>query len=186
MINPKPVICSVVAMDQSRVIGNNNELPWDIPEDSQYLRELTKGYPLLMGRATHESICAMRGIDPYTNRAMPGRYNVVISTKDGYFREDKPELYSLAPSPEVGLRHILNYAAANNLDKIFIFGGQTIYEQLMPQTERLYLTEIQGSHKGDAYFPDFDRNEWTRVSHDPHDNGRHKYAFNVYERVKNP
>ena len=181
----KPLICAIAAMDSARVIGHKNDLPnWDIPEDMDHLHAITKGCPLIMGRATHESICTIRGIDPKTNAAMPGRYNVVITRDTNYFGEHWPNMIGLASSPKDGLNLAYDFALQAGIEKVFIFGGEQIYTALLPQTERLYLTEVEGLFKGDAHFPMIDMNEWQRIAHEPCDNGKHKFAFNIYDRIK--
>jgi dihydrofolate reductase len=174
----KPIISMIAAMDADRVIGKDNKIPWDIPEDMEYLRTVTKGKPLVMGRATYESICAIRGIDGQKQRAMPARLNVVVTRNENYFMDGLPEGVLLANSPEQGINAAYDFADANNITEIFVFGGAEIYKQLLPKTERLYLTEIEKSYGGDAFFPDFDRSQWQQIKNDQRDG----FAFNIYDR----
>jgi len=171
------MISMIAAMDTDRVIGKDNKIPWDIPEDMEYLRTVTRAKPLIMGRATYESICDIRGVDGQKQRAMPGRLNVVVTRNGDYFSNDAPEGSMLAQSPEKGLKVAYDYAANNNIDEVFVFGGAEIYQQLLPETERLYLTEIEKSYDGDAYFPEFDRSKWQQIKNDQRDG----FAFNVYD-----
>lgn len=174
----KPMISLIAAMSKNRVIGHHNKIPWDIPEDMAYLREKTRGKPLVMGRATYESICAYRDVDPKLERAMPGRFNVVVTRDMGYFGDALPKDVGLATNPQAGLSCAFDYAQQEKIDEIFIFGGAQIYAELLSETQRLYLTEIDGNYEGDSFFPDFDRREWTLTSSDKRDG----FAFNVYER----
>ncbi len=174
----KPIISMIAAMDENRVIGKENKIPWDIPEDMEYLRMVTRGKPLIMGRATYESVCDIRGIDGQQKRAMPGRLNVVVTRNENYFMGGLPEGVLLSTSPKQGLNAAYDFASANNIGEIFVFGGAEIYEQLLSETERLYLTEIKQSYGGDAYFPDFDRSEWQQIKNDHRDG----FAFNIYDR----
>jgi dihydrofolate reductase len=68
-------IASIVAMDENRVIGNENKLPWHLPADLRHFKQVTMGKPIIMGRKTYESI----------GRPLPGRSNVVI-TRDVNFK----------------------------------------------------------------------------------------------------
>ena len=60
----------IVAMSKNGVIGNNNKLPWYIPEDLVNFSELTKGHIIIMGRKTFESL---------PNGPLKNRLNVVLS-----------------------------------------------------------------------------------------------------------
>lgn len=170
----------IAAMDTNRTIGIQNRIPWDIPEDMDYLRAVTKGKPLIMGRATYESICDIRGVDGQIERAMPARLNVVITRDKNYFAGGTPEGVMIANTPKQGLNLAYDFASANKIGEIFVFGGAEIYKQLLPETERLYLTEIEAAYEGDAFFPEFDKSEWTRIKNDQRDG----FAFNVYDRIK--
>lgn len=177
----KPVISAIAAMGSDRTIGKDNKIPWDIPEDMQYLRETTLGKPLVMGRSTYESVCTYRGVNPKQERAMPGRFNVLVTRDMGYFGQHPiPQGVGLATTPEDGLRRAFDYAVQEGLDEIFVFGGAQIYAALLDKCDRLYLTEIDEAYNGDSFFPDFDRTQWTRVKHDQ----RQGFAFNVYDRIK--
>ena len=59
----------IAAMAANRVIGCNNTIPWQIPEDMAHFKATTMGHPLIMGRKTYESIGA----------PLPGRINIVVS-----------------------------------------------------------------------------------------------------------
>lgn len=170
----------IAAMGSDRTIGKDNKIPWDIPEDMAYLRETTKGKPLIMGRSTYESVHGYRGTNPKTERAMPGRFNVLVTRDSGYFGQlPCPDGVGLATTPENGLKRAFDYAVQEGLDEIFIFGGAQIYSALLPQAQRLYLTEIEQAFNGDSFFPDFDRSEWTRTTNDQ----RNGFAFNIYQKI---
>jgi dihydrofolate reductase len=66
---------AIAAMAHNRVIGNQGKIPWHIPEDFAHFRETTKGYPIIMGRKTFESI----------GRILPGRENIVLTRGDFSF-----------------------------------------------------------------------------------------------------
>ena len=175
----KPTVSMIAAMGSDHTIGKNNKIPWDIPEDMTYLRETTNGKPLIMGRATYESVCAYRGVDPKTNRAMPNRFNVMVSRDGDYFGDAPPEGVAITTSPQEGLNTAYEFAKNAGISEIFIFGGALIYKALLPETKRLYLTEVEQAYRGDAFFPELVRSQWKRVKHDQ----RNGFAFNVYERL---
>jgi dihydrofolate reductase len=168
----------IAAMDEGRVIGVDNRIPWDILEDMEYLRVVTKGKPLIMGRTTYESICAIRNVNGQVERAMPARLNVVVTRNNDYFKNGAPEGVMMAATPKQGLNIAYDFASNAKIPEIFVFGGAEIYGQLLPDTQRLYLTEIEGKHEGDAFFPEFDKSQWVQIKNDQ----RSGFAFNVYDR----
>lgn len=163
---PELVIVAAVA-EENRVIGKDRDLPWHIPEDLQHFKELTTGYPLLMGRRTFASVIHQFG-GPLPDRRM------VVLTKDGPF-DDYPEVETY-PSISAAME------ALSDVERIFIGGGATIYEQFLPKADRLELTLIEGTYEGDTYFPPFkhligDVFEETAVD------ARDGFRFVTYERV---
>ena len=68
------IVSIIAAMDENRVIGKDNKLPWYIPEDFKWFKEKTAGKPVIMGRKTHESI----------GKKLPGRLNIVVTKDKGY------------------------------------------------------------------------------------------------------
>jgi dihydrofolate reductase len=63
------IISIIAAMDQNRLIGNKNQLPWHLPADFAHFKSVTMGKPIIMGRKTYESI----------GKPLPGRKNIVLS-----------------------------------------------------------------------------------------------------------
>lgn len=176
----KPIISMIAAMGSDRTIGKDNNIPWDIPEDMEFLRETTRGKPLIMGRTTYESICNIRKIDGKIERAMPGRLNVVITRDCEYFKNGTPDGVMLAISPKQGINLAYDFASNAGMHEIFVFGGAEIYKQLLPDAQRMYLTEIDRDFNGDTFFPEFDKSKWQQIKNDQHDG----FAFNTYDRIK--
>ncbi len=135
----------IVAMGKNRVIGKDNKLPWDLPEDLKRFKKLTTGHVILMGRKTFESI----------GKALPERTNVVITRN--------PE--SLASVPDIIIVNSLEAALdnANKETEIFVIGGAEVYKQALPKADVLHVTLISGNFEGDAYFPEIDEAEWEPV-----------------------
>ena len=138
----------VVAMDQQQGIGQNNQLPWHLPEDLKHFREITTAQStsnlpnaVVMGRKTWESL-------PPERRPLKGRVNMVI-TRQGNF-----------PLPEgVQAAHSLDEAITTMLGQpitqIFVIGGASIYEHAIhhPLCEGIYLTRIETVFVCDTFFP---------------------------------
>lgn len=134
-----PEICVIAAIaEKNRVIGRDNQMPWHIPADLKKFKEITLGYPVIMGRNTYESI----------GKPLPGRLNVVISRQSF---EGCLQASSLLNAVFTARE------AALGPEKLFIIGGGQVYAQALSSgmTNRLYLTLVEGDFTGDTYFPDY-------------------------------
>jgi len=145
-----PEIILIVAVASNRVIGKDNRLLWNIPEDMAHFKRLTAGHAVLMGRRTWESL-------PERFRPLPGRRNIVVSRQTDYSAPGA----ELADSLEKGI------ALAASAEKLFIIGGAQIYEQSMPLAERLEITEVAQSPEGDAWFPEIAAATWQETARSP-------------------
>ncbi|MBC6427662.1 MAG: dihydrofolate reductase [Cellvibrionales bacterium] len=132
-------VAAIVAVAHNGVIGRDNQLPWHLPEDLKWFQQRTAGKPLIMGRKTFESFAGL----------LPGRPHVVVSSNPDY---QHPGI-QVAPSPQAALDLGQQIAAQSQVEEVIIAGGQTIYEQLLPQTERIYRTLIDLEPPGDTWFP---------------------------------
>ncbi|OOB79816.1 MAG: hypothetical protein BEN18_02750 [Epulopiscium sp. Nuni2H_MBin001] len=127
------MISMVVALSRNNIIGDNNTLPWHIPEDLQFFKQLTTGHTIVMGRKTFDSI----------GRALPNRNNVVL-TRNLSFNVD-------------GVNTITDFNEVFSMpDEVFIIGGGEIYNLFMPYTHKLYITLVDKVIKGDTSFPNYD------------------------------
>ena len=163
----KPRISIIVAVAQNGVIGRGGRLPWHLPADLKYLKALSLGHHIIMGRKTFESI----------GKPLPGRTNVVV-TRQAEYR---------APGAVVAGSVEQALAACSGDGEIFIIGGAELFAQAMGRADRLYLTEIQRDFEGDVRFPEYDRNRWREVSRGKHkldDADNLEYHFAVYERAQ--
>ncbi|MDP9740555.1 UNVERIFIED_ORG: dihydrofolate reductase [Bacillus sp. B2I3] len=139
------MISLIVAMDQNRVIGKNNKLPWHLPADLQYFKKVTMGHPIVMGRKTFESI----------GRVLPGRENVIVTRNQEFKAEGCVVLHDIAQ---------IKMFADNHEEEVFVIGGAEIFKEILPFTDRLYITEIHETFEGDTFFPEIDENEWDEIS----------------------
>ncbi len=155
------IISLIVAMDHNRLIGANNGLPWRLPDDMRWFVEQTMGKPVIMGRKTYDSI-------PAKFRPLHGRHNIIITHNPDYQAPGCTIVHSL---PEA-------LAAAGDGPEIIIGGGAQIYAEALPLAHRLYLTLVDGTFDGDAYFPRLNPGEWRetfRQEHEP--DACHAYHF---------
>jgi dihydrofolate reductase len=160
------MISFIVAMDENRVIGKDNQLPWHLPEDLKFFKRVTMGHPIAMGRKTHQSI----------GRVLPGRENIVITRQPDYQSEDCTVFYSVDD--------FVKYSQKQN-DEIFVIGGAEIFKETFTYADRLYITLIHDEFAGDTYFPEFDSSEWDLVSIEKgirDDKNPYDYEYRLYEK----
>lgn len=159
-----PRLSLIAAVARNGVIGRDNALPWRLPEDLRHFKAVTLGHPIVMGRKTWESL----------GRPLPGRQNIVVTRRTDY---DIPTGCTVVNS----LAEALDAAAGT--DEVFLIGGADLYAQGLPLADRLYLTEIDADFDGDAWFPDFPRDEWREVSRQRGgDESEPGFSFVTYER----
>lgn len=160
------IISLIACIDNKGGIGINNKLPWYLPEDLSYFKKITNGKIILMGRKTFESI----------GRVLPDRQTIILTSDQQY----------QAPASCVVVHSIdefLNSKWNKNEEEIFVVGGANVYEQFLPLSNRLYLTEILSTFDCDAFFPLRKEEDWTLFSEAPGDsNGVIMYTFCQYHR----
>jgi dihydrofolate reductase len=161
-------ISIIAALGENRVIGAQGKIPWHLPADFQKFKALTLGHPVIMGKNTFESI----------GKPLPGRTNIVLTKDPNYAAEGCVVAHSLDDALAL---------AGKESEEIFIIGGGAVYELALPLADTLYLTEVHGIFEGDAFFPEFNEDEWRLVSSEPHtkdEKNAYDYEFRVYEREK--
>ncbi|WP_260292199.1 type 3 dihydrofolate reductase [Sedimenticola hydrogenitrophicus] len=161
-----PLISLIAAMDEDRVIGCENRLPWRLPADLQHFKRLTLGKPIIMGRKTWESLPGL----------LPGRTHIVISANSAY----RAEGCRLVHTVEQAL------AVAGDVAEIMIVGGANLYRQLLPRADRLYLTLVHTRVVGDAWFPDYAVDAWRELAREDHcadERNPFDYTFLTLERA---
>lgn len=156
----------IVAMDRNRLIGRNNALPWHLPADLKHFKSVTMGKPVLMGRKTFESI----------GKPLPGRRNIVISRNTDFD----------APGCEVYTSLDKALAVLGAVDEAVIIGGMGIYTLVMPRVQKMYLTIIDAEFKGDAWFPEYDPEEWNIDTEEKHryEEGENKFDYCFLTLIK--
>ncbi|TCB51838.1 dihydrofolate reductase [Acinetobacter sp. ANC 4779] len=134
-------VVHVVAMDQQRCIGKNNDLPWHISADLKHFKEITQGGVVVMGRKTLESM----------GRTLPKRVNWVITRDTDWSFEGT----KVANSIEDALAQaVTDVQASEKPDAIFVIGGGEIFNQTMNIADRLELTHVELDVQGDASYPE--------------------------------
>ncbi len=177
------MISIIVAMDQNGLIGNKNGLPWRLSADLQYFKKVTLNKPILMGRNTWDSLPGI----------LPNRQHVVISRTpksiEGHILHAHPCAPNVPTSCRQGVDVVGSISEALELvkdaDEIMIIGGASIIEQSLSLADKMYVTEIHQSFKGDCWFPKYDQSLWqetSRESHKADDKNQYDYDFVIYKK----
>jgi dihydrofolate reductase len=161
------ILSAIVAMARNRVIGKNNKLPWDIPEDMQYFIDKTRGKIMIMGRKTFESL----------DKPLPKRFHIVITRKPDY-KVDHPNV-TVVSNVDQAIT-LAKSLIGKYPDEVMVIGGGEIYKEMLPVLNRIYLTVIDKDYEGDAKFPEFDLKKFKLTS----DNPRDGFSFKIFEAVK--
>ncbi len=156
----------IVAMDENRLIGASNQLPWRLPADLRYFKHTTMGKPIVMGRKTYQSI----------GKALPGRRNIVVTRNPSFHAEGCEVVHDIDAA----------IALCADSEEIMLIGGATLYEQTLPRATRLYITLIHHVFDGDTWFPEIDAKAWQvekREDFDPDHDNPYAYSFITFRRV---
>jgi dihydrofolate reductase len=161
-------ISLIVAMARNRVIGLDNQMPWHLSADLKRFKQITLGSPIVMGRKTFESI----------GRPLPGRTNIIISRNPAY----KPDGCLVVNNTETALK-----VGCQNAENIFVIGGSTLYQALLPVADTLYITQINKAFHGDTFFPQIDSHHWTEAAREDIDDDpdvTFSYSFLKLEKAR--
>lgn len=161
------IVSLLVAADENNVIGKDNKLPWHLPNDLKYFKNLTWGMPILMGRKTFESI----------GKPLPGRKSIVITRNSDWQQHGVDVVHSVEDA--------VQKAADYGVKEIFVIGGAEIFKTSFQQAKRIYLTRIHHHFDGDVFFPELPKNEWQLVQQrycDKDEKNAFAHTFQVWER----
>ena len=151
-------IVLIAALAKNRVIGIDNKLPWRLPDDLQHFKKLTLGHSIVMGRKTWESLPGV----------LPDRHHIVITRDTNYSAPNAEIVHSIEEAISLVPGH----------QPVFIVGGANLYQQLLEKADRMELTMVDAEPEGDAFFPEWDTQQWQEVSREHHAaDERHKFAF---------
>lgn len=156
-------VSMIAAVSRNLVIGDDGQLPWNIPDDLKYFKEQTLGKAVIMGKNTYLSI----------GKFLPGRKNVVL-THDITLLQKGP---SFQNSIEGAVAEALT-----ETDEIMIIGGGKLYRQFLPYANKLIITEIMKVIDGDTKFPEFDDNLWNTTAGEFREHNGLKYRFVTHLR----
>lgn len=158
-----PEIILVLARADNGVIGDAGDLPWRIPADLRHFKQLTKNLPMIMGRKTFDSLPGL----------LEGRRHIVL-TRDPDWEEEGAET---AHSVDAALK-------LANGPHVCIIGGAEIYRLFLPCADRVELTEVKASPKGDTVLEAFDPDVWKEISRASHPAEGSRPAFDFVTLVR--
>lgn len=165
------ILSSIAAMARNRVIGKNNTLPWNLPEDMKFFRETTKGKIMIMGRKTFESF----------GKPLPHRFHIVISRNAAPTNLD-PATTAWVPSLDAAIE-FAKTKIPQYPEEVFIVGGGEIYRTSMDRIDRLYLTVIEQDFEGDTRFPEVDEKKFF-LAQKTERNEPMPFSFRRYDRIR--
>lgn len=173
------MISMIAAVGKGNELGYNGGLIWRLPEDLKRFKEVTKGHTVLMGYKTFVSL----------PKLLPGRKHIVLTNNvDDVISEAAKKDCVVSPRPEVVpitelFEFIDKYKGAD--EELFIIGGGSVYKQVLPYADKLYLTEIAADFpEADVYFPEFDKSDFKKEVIGKGRNEKYdlSYSYVVYTR----
>ncbi len=164
-------ISFIAAVSENNVIGKDNKLPWRLPTDMKYFKNVTWAMPVVMGRKSFESL----------GKPLGGRKNIVITRRTDWHPDGVEIVHSIDQAIIVATQH--------DVKEIFIIGGAQIFQAAMPSADRIYLTLVHENFDGDAFFPEIKQEDWKLVSNrdcEPDEKNPYALSFQVWERKPTP
>jgi len=161
------IISFIVAASENNVIGKDNKLPWCLPTDMRYFKNVTWGMAVIMGRKSYDSL----------GKALKGRTNIVVTRNKDWKVGDAQSVQTIDQA--------ITLAAATDAKEIFIIGGAEIFRSAWPSADRIYLTLVHGNFDGDAFFPEIKPAEWALISNrncEADEKNHYALSFQVWER----
>lgn len=160
------LISFVVAAAKNNAIGKDGKIPWHLPNDLKYFKNITWGMPVLMGRKTFESM----------GKVLPGRKNIVLTSKS----------WETAGAIAVkNMEDALFIANQTDALELMVIGGGEIYKSLLGKANRIYMTRVDAEPEADTFFPVMNPKEWHLMSQKNHkadEKNLYNYSFEIWER----
>jgi len=142
----------IVAVDQHWGIGHEGDLQFRIKADLRRFRALTIGKVVILGRKTLQTFPQ--------GKPLPGRTNLILSRIPGWSVEGAVICRSIS--------ELLDQCANFASDDLFVIGGASVYEALLPYCKRVYVTRVHAVYPADRFFPNLDLlPDWHMVAEEP-------------------
>lgn len=127
----------IVAYDDARGIGKNGGIPWNIPGDLAYFKQMTTDCVVIMGGRTWDSL-------PAYSKPLSNRINIVIA------QTKREKAHRNCISLDMALEIAEEYRKP-----VYIIGGGAIYKDAvtMPALKKIIITQVAGCFDCDVHFP---------------------------------
>jgi len=159
------MITMIAAVAENNALGKNNELLWHLPDDFKRFKQVTSGHYIIMGRKTFESF----------PKPLPNRTHIVITRQKDYHPEGCIVVNTIEKALEISQKEA----------EVFIIGGGEIYNLALPFADKLDLTRVHDTFEADAFFPEFDADQWQLISEEYHPKDeKHQTDFTFQTYVK--
>jgi dihydrofolate reductase len=160
---------AIVCVDNNWGIGKDNKLLFSLPADMKFFRQTTTGNVVVMGSKT---LASFPGGKPLKNRT-----NIVLSRAlkeiDGCIVAD-------------GIDELFVKLADYPSDSVYVIGGASIYNLLLPHCSEVLVTKVQADGNADTFFPNLEKSPDFRLvsTSDPVVDNGYTITFNTYKNIK--
>lgn len=138
----KSNVIIIAAISRNGVIGLNNKMPWNIPEELNSFKNITSGSNVIMGMNTYKSI----------GKLLPNRKNYIFSNNKNLKIDDATVVN--------GFGEMMFYLLEKAEETFFVIGGKSIFDLYLSLAGKLILSEIDLEVQGDVFFPNIDLKNW--------------------------
>ncbi len=162
------MLTAVVAVANNNAIGKDNDLLVKIPRDLKRFKDITTGHTMILGRKNFESL----------PRVLPNRHHIILTRNKDFKVEDD----------RVTVMHSINDLKPyiESKEEYFVVGGGEIYKQLLPYTDKVYLTRVHADFKADTVFPELKEDEWEIIHKEKgikDEQNPYDYEYIDYKRI---
>lgn len=163
------MITLIAAAAENNALGKNNEMIWHLPDDFKRFKKLTSGHDIILGRKTYESL----------DGPLPNRKHIIITRQKNYAQNVDSSCCTVVESIEEAI------AKTNASEENFVIGGGEIYKLALPLADKIELTRVHSAFEADAYFPEFDNENWILENQEYHPKDeKHKVDFTYQTFIK--
>lgn len=152
----------IAAMSENGVIGDDEGIPWYIPEDTKQYKKRIEGEVVVYGSGT---------FSPEKRKIPPSRHQIILTRSNRTTERESSTYVS-------DVEEAIHLAEEMGVEELFILGGGEIYTEFLPIADRMILSEIHGEYEGTVYFPEWDAADWIEIERD----NREEFDIVHYER----
>ena len=145
---------AIVAIDCKNGIGKNGVMPWNIREDLMFFKTMTSNNVVIMGKNTFFSLST-------PPKPLTRRLNIVLTSEPDKYSKQYEKYKNLIFTSNENI-YIDIFKSREKLAKvfdflkrdfkIFIVGGESLYEKYAPLCNSLWITHIHNDYNCDKYF----------------------------------